>query len=452
MTGFGALIEAMSERGDGAVALHLPDSSVSFAALAQAADEARERLHRADVRPGDVVALISEFSRDGIAALLALAANGNIVVPISALAATQASSVLTTAQCQFITHGAGETTRYGGEGAHGLYAELRARSSPGLVLFSSGSTGTPKGAVHDFGKLLQNMPDRPLSETLVAFLLFDHIGGINTLLRALRGGATLVLPESRSPSAVAEAIERTRATILPTSPSFLAMLLASNDAADRDLSSLRVITYGTEVMPEALLKRVTAKLPHVRMKQTYGLSEIGILSTKSRSNDSTWVQLGGDGFQVRVADGLLEVKSDSAMLGYLNAPSPYTEDGWFQTFDEVEVDGDYFRILGRKSEMINVGGLKVFPQEVESALLQLDLVQDCVVYGATNPLTGQTVATEVILDASAVGGSLDAPAARSAIRRGVGALLDPHKVPTRITFAKPGELAGARFKKTRTAR
>ena len=96
-----------------------------------------------------------------------------------------------------------------------------------------------------------------------------------------------------------------------------------------------MVTYGTEAMPESTLKRFHEILPEVKLLQTYGLSEIGIMRSKSLSSDSLWVKIGGEDFQTRVVDGLLEIKAKSAMLGYLNAPSPFTEDGWFKTGDEV---------------------------------------------------------------------------------------------------------------------
>ena len=111
------------------------------------------------------------------------------------------------------------------------------------------------------------------------------------------------------------------------------------------------MTYGTEVMPESTLKQFHELFPKVLLLQTYGLSEVGILRSKSKSSDSLWVKVGGEGFETRVVDGMLEIKAKSAMLGYLNAESPFTEDGWFKTGDAVEVDGEYIRILGRKSEM-----------------------------------------------------------------------------------------------------
>ena len=79
------------------------------------------------------------------------------------------------------------------------------------------------------------------------------------------------------------------------------------------------------------------------------------------------------------------------MLGYLNAPSPFDADGWFNTQDAVEQDGEWLRFLGRTSDLINVGGQKVYPAEVESVLLELENVLDVTVRGEPNPIIGQIV-------------------------------------------------------------
>ncbi len=85
------------------------------------------------------------------------------------------------------------------------------------------------------------------------------------------------------------------------------------------------------------------------------------------------------------------------MLGYLNAPSPFDSEGWLNTGDLVEVDGEYVRFLGRESEIINVGGEKVFPAEVENVILQLSNIKDVVVRGKSNPITGNIVLARVTL-------------------------------------------------------
>ena len=111
-------------------------------------------------------------------------------------------------------------------------------------------------------------------------------------------------------------------------------------------------------MPESTLKRIHEIFPQVQLLQTYGLSELGILRSKSKDSTSLWVKVGGHGFETKVVDGILWIRAQSAMMGYLNAANPFDEEGWMNTEDEVEVDGDYIRILGRRTDIINVGGQK----------------------------------------------------------------------------------------------
>lgn len=217
------------------------------------------------------------------------------------------------------------------------------------------------------------------------------MGGLNTLLHNLSGGGCVITVRNRTPEAVLEIVEKSQVQVLPVSPTFINMMLLSEAYKKYDLSSLETISYGTEVMPETTLKKLNSELPNIRLVQTYGLSELGVMDTKSKSNDSLWVKLGGVGFETRVRENMLEIKANSAMLGYLNAPSPYTEDGWFMTMDMVEQDGEYYKILGRKSEIINVGGEKVYPAEVESFFLEMPGVEDVAVRGEQNPLIGNIV-------------------------------------------------------------
>ncbi len=203
------------------------------------------------------------------------------------------------------------------------------------------------------------------------------------------------------------------------------------------------MTYGTEVMPESTLQRFHQLFPEIRLLQTYGLSEVGILRSKSKSSDSLWVKIGGEGFETRVVDGMLEIKAQSAMMGYLNAEDPFTEDGWFKTGDAVEVDGEYFKILGRKSEIINVGGEKVYPAEVESVLQLMEGVEDIAVTGAPNPITGQMVTARVKLSTDESLGDF-----RKRMREFCRGQLDRYKIPQKITLVDE-TMYGERYKKMR---
>jgi acyl-CoA synthetase (AMP-forming)/AMP-acid ligase II len=326
---------------------------------------------------------------------------------------------------------------------HELLKKLREKPEPGLILFSSGSTGEPKAAVHAFAPLLEKFKVPRHSMRSITFLMFDHWGGLNTLFYNLSNAGCVITVQARSPVAVCEAIEKHRAELLPTSPTFVNLLLLSEAYRHHDLSSLELVTYGTEVMPESTLKRFHELFPNVRLLQTYGLTELGVLRSKSRSSDSVWVKVGGEDFETRVVDGMLEIKAKSAMLGYLNAESPFTEDGWFKTGDAVEVDGEYIRFLGRKSEMINVGGEKVYPAEVESVLQLMDGVEDVAVSGEANPIMGQVVKARVKL---ATGENV------AEFRKRMHAFcrdkLPGFKIPQRVVLVD--EMAyGERFKKMR---
>jgi acyl-coenzyme A synthetase/AMP-(fatty) acid ligase len=175
------------------------------------------------------------------------------------------------------------------------------------------------------------------------------------------------------------------------------LLLISGALDQYDFSSLKRVTYGSEAMPQSVLKQVAARLTHVQLLQTYGTTELGILQSRSQDNQSLWIQVGGGGLETKVLDGRLWVKAPTAMVGYLNAPFPLDEEGFMDTGDEVEVCGSWMRILGRNGEMINVGGTKISPTEVESVLLEMPEVVEASVVGLKHPLVGQVVQATVRL-------------------------------------------------------
>jgi len=378
-----------------------PQGPADYAALDREIGNALCWVDQQGIVPGTTVALEADFSLEGIAMLLALIERSCLIAPVASTSRLKKAERCNIAEIEAEVCWDGShlwrVSHTGRRASHPLYAKLRSERLPGLTLFSSGSTGKSKAILHDVTKLLDKFkrPRAPLRMT--AFLLFDHIGGFNTLLHSLSNAACLVLVRDRSPDAVCSAIAEHRVEVLATTPSFLRLLLVSEAYKRYDLSTLQLITYGTEVMPGATLQQVSEVFPQVRLQQTYGLSEIGIMRSKSKSTDSVWVKIGGEGFQTRVVHGMLEIKAASTMLGYLNAPSPFTEDGWFKTGDAVEVDGEFMHILGRNSELINVGGEKVYPAEVESVLQMMSGVEDAIVCAEANTLLGQIVTARVKL-------------------------------------------------------
>jgi long-chain acyl-CoA synthetase len=400
---------------------------------------------------GKVIGLEGDFTPTSIAMLLAGIEGSVIVAPFAAGAKGSDEAKYAIAQLEALV--AVNTATDGlsyrelpGRPDHPFYAGLRSRSAPGLVLFTSGTAGQPKAAVHDFSRLLAKFRTKRPSLRTLSFLLFDHWGGLNTLFHTLSNGGTVLTTRDRSPDAVCALIEEHRVELLPASPTFFNLLLLSEAHRRHDLSSLKVITYGTEPMPASTLDRLRRKFPRVKLQQTYGLIELGVLRSKSKSDDSLFMKVGGEGYETRVVDGILQIRAASAMLGYLNAPSPFTEDGFFVTGDRVEVDGEYLRVLGRDSELINVGGEKVYPQEVEDAVLRFDNVADVVVYGEKNPLTGSIVCAAV---------TQRRPESREEfvprLKRFLRSLLPGYKVPVKIAIEDDIGMS-ARFKKGRALR
>jgi long-chain acyl-CoA synthetase len=403
---------------------------------------------------GRVISIEGDYGVESIAAFIAAMQARNILVPIASASRPHLDEFLDVAEVEhrvIIGHPGDATSvapaepriiATGCTASHEYFQRLRRAGSAGLVLFSSGSTGKHKAAVHDLAPLLQKFSvPRHCYRTLV-FLQLDHIGGINTLFYTLANGGAVVVPEDRMPSTICAAIAQHRVELLPTSPTFLNLLLLSEEHLRHDLSSLQLITYGTEPMPQSTLQRTHAAFPDVRLLQTYGLSELGILRSQSRESGSLWVRVGGEGYETKIVDGRLWVRAQSAMLGYLNASSPFDADGFFDTGDLVEQDGEWIRILGRKSEIINVGGNKVFPTEVENALLGLDNVEDVVVRGEPNPLTGQAVVAAFRL-------KHEEPAAqfKTRMRLYCQGRLAAYKIPVKVQFVET--LHSERFKKIR---
>ena len=423
-------------------------SSFSYGRLDGSRREWKSRFESAGLDHRAVVVLEADYSPASVAALLALIECGCVVVPVLRSGRHDRDRIYRLAQAdhrlRISESEEWELDTLPGEPIHPHYRALRERGHPGLVLFTSGTSGEPKAAVHDLALLLKKYTTRRPAWRTVAFLLFDHIGGMNTIFNSLSNGGTLITIEDRLPDTVCSAIERHGAEVLPASPTFLRLLLLSGAETRFDLTSIRLLNYGTEPMPPATLARLRQAFPQARLLQSYGMAEVGILRSRSKSDESVWLKLGGEGVETRVIDGMLQIRSASAMLGYLNAPSPFTHDGWLVTGDAVEVDGEYLRILGRRSELINVGGEKVFPAEVEEVIETMANVIAATVYGEANPLMGSIVCARVALDEPEDEG-------RFAIRlkRHCRERLPSYQVPVKVTVVGR-EMIGDRFKKVRT--
>ena len=443
------LIERFAQAPGKAAFIH-QDRTVTYAAVTGSIASFSTKIQQVGVQRGDRVVVLGDYAPEVCCLFFALALNGNIIVPLTRESVVEEDVALGVCGCDWFV----EFSPSGSDAKisrrdiaidNVLLAAFQRKNHPGLVLFSSGSTGKPKGILYDFARLSEKFRKRRDPVVATPFLMIDHFGGINTILAITSSLGTAVTVTDRSVTSICKAIEKYHVDLLPTTPSFLTMLMASRLNQQFDLSSLKRISYGTEVMPQSTLDRVRAAFPEAELLQTYGLSEVGVLRSQSRPDGSLWVRLGGPGFQTRVVDDILWIKSDFAMEGYLNAPTEFDAEGWFNTRDKVEVDGDYFRILGRTTDIINVGGQKVYPAEVEDFLLQLDNIVDVAVYGEPSPLLGQLVVAKVQLESPESADQL-----KKRIRQACAGHLTPFKIPGKVVIATE-PLYSARQKKLRTA-
>jgi acyl-CoA synthetase (AMP-forming)/AMP-acid ligase II len=421
---------------------------VSYGGVVASIDHFHQRVQDARIQRGETVVVLGDYSPEVFCMIMALCRNGSIVIPLTRTSVVEESVALGVSGCdwyvEFDAAGRDATiTHRGLTTDNALLNEFRQRGTPGMVLFSSGSTGKPKGILHDFHQVAEKFRKQRAPVVAIPFLMIDHFGGINTILAITSSLGTVVTVADRSVPNICAAIEKYKVELLPATPSFLTLMMASNLQHQYDLSSLKRITYGTEVMPQSTLDRVRAQFPGVDLLQTYGLSEVGVLRSQSREDGSLWVRVGGEGFQTKVVDGVLWIKSQYAMVGYLNAPSEFDAEGWFNTQDQVEVDGDYFRILGRVTDLINVAGQKVYPSEVESVILEMDNVQDVAVFGEKHAMLGNIVVAKVVVDSPESVDSL-----KKRIRQECLAHLAPFKVPAKVVLAE-GPLHSVRQKKIR---
>jgi len=347
------------------------------------------------VNPGDVVALIGDFNEKTIATFLTLIEKNCVVVPLADETVDQHLYFLDQACVQYVFKEEKLiNVRCKKQIKNPLIDSLRSSGHPGLILFTSGSTGKPKAILHDFFPFIQRYSTpRPSLRTL-SFLLFDHIGGLNTLLHTLFNKGLICSLTSRNVLEVLATCKRFNVELLPTTPTFLRMLSLYPGLIEEFPESIKIISYGTERMDQITLTRLVNMLPNVSFRQTYGMSELGILRIKSLKNDSLFMKIGGEGVETKIIDNVLYIRSNSRMVGYLNAPSPFDDQGWYCTKDIVELSAanpDYVRITGRDSELVNVGGLKFVASEVESVALAFPEVALAKVIARENPITGQHV-------------------------------------------------------------
>lgn len=445
---FQLFLQKMSDSADKVAIVHL-GKSYSYLELGSKVRQLSTQLAKQIEQP-EVVVIQSDYSFESIALFFALQSLKCVVVPVvtsvdaelqDRIEVSNADSIIS------IQNGEIDYLKTDNRSEHHpMVGQLFAKQHAGLILFSSGSTGKPKAMVHDLDNLLQSYLDKKTKNiSIIVFLMFDHIGGINTLLNSLSMSAKIVIPSNRKPDHIAQLIETYKVNILPSSPTFLNLMLIANVHQQFNLKSLRMITYGTEAMPASLLTKLKTVFSRCKFLQTFGTSETGIIQTSSKQSGSLDIKLDDPEQEYKIVDNELWLRSKTQVLGYLNASmDAFTDDGWFKTGDIVEQKDDgYIRIVGRSKEVINVGGEKVLPSEVESLLLEMPEIKDVLVKGVPNAITGQTVFAQVV-----VSDGVDTKKMKKSVKEYCKSRIDRFKVPTKIEVTMQTNYT-ERFKKIR---
>jgi acyl-coenzyme A synthetase/AMP-(fatty) acid ligase len=331
-------------------------------------------------------------------------------------------------------------------------AEIRRRTSETTewILLTSGTTGTPKLVVHTLRSLAGTLPRETAPGTRTVWSTFYDIrryGGLQIYLRAMLSGIPLVLssPEESTRDFFTRAATA-GVTHISGTPSHWRRALMSGDAARLSPEYVRL---SGEVADQPLLDNLRAVYPQARIAHAFASTEAGVafeVNDGLAGFPAEFIASGRGGIDLKVEDGTLRIRSSRNAARYLGAAQNrlVTDDGYVDTGDMVElVEGRYY-FRGRKGGIINVGGLKVYPEEVESVLNADPRVRMSLVRARRNPITGAVVVADVVLAEPAVSAAADsAERVKTELLNACRRTLSAHKVPAMLRFVPTLELTAA---------
>lgn len=282
------------------------------------------------------------------------------------------------------------------------------------MAFTSGTTGNPKGVIHSHNTTLSTCRtlnrDMGVAESEV-FLIYLPLGlnwGYLTLVQAVMAGAKAVLLDQFGARVALELIERERVTFIPTAPASIISMLNEPGLSRFDLSALRIVITGGASCPVETIREFRARM-HGHLIELYGMLETGF-HTYTRLTDDPEAVAGtvgkaASGMGLRLideqgrdvpagAEGEIAAQGPSVHLGYHRNPTAnaelFTADGWFRTGDLGQFDAaGCLKIVGRLKEMINRGGKKFFPREIEEILYTHPKILHAAIVGVPDPRLGE---------------------------------------------------------------
>jgi acyl-coenzyme A synthetase/AMP-(fatty) acid ligase len=308
------------------------------------------------------------------------------------------------------------------------------------VLFTSGTTGVPKMVVHSLAGLTGAITSGGVRDGSVVWGTFYDIrryGGLQIFLRAMHDGGSLILSDAKEPVGdFLVRLGRHGVTHMSGTPSHWRRALMSPSA--RQMSP-RYVRLSGEIADQVILDNLAACYASARVGHAYASTEAGVGFDVNDGREGFPASLiGAPGeVEMKVVDGSLRIRSPRTAFGYVGAGAAALADpdGFVDTGDMLERSGDRYHFTGRKGGIINVGGLKVHPEEVEGVINRHPQVRMSLVHPRKSPITGAIVVAEVVLRDEAKAAGADASGAlRGEILDLCRARLAQHKVPAMIRF------------------
>jgi acyl-coenzyme A synthetase/AMP-(fatty) acid ligase len=318
------------------------------------------------------------------------------------------------------------------------------------ILLTSGTTGVPKLVVHSFESLGGALPRQPASRNPMVWSTFYDIrryGGLQIYLRAVLAGLPLVLSSAGEP--VEKFFARAAAagvTHISGTPSHWRRALMSGNTG---LINPEYVRLSGEAADQTVLDNLRAAYPKARVAHAFASTEAGVAFDVNDGLAGFPAELVGNPnapVEMKVQDGTLWIRSGRTAARYLG-PAPAelaAEDGYVDTGDMVELQAGRYYFRGRKGGIINVGGLKVYPEEVESVLNADPRVRMSLVKARRNPITGAVIVAEVVLSEGQDPGDADhAERVKNDLLNACRRTLAAHKVPALLRFVQTLELTAA---------